>query len=87
MAACSRGGMVAPQVAVNRSTCSTLVKGMIPGSTGAWIPAARARATNPSKAAFWKKSWVTRKSAPASTLALRWRRSASRSRVSGWPSG
>ncbi len=51
------------------------------------MPAARARSTNRKYRAFSKKSWVTRKSTPASTLVLRWARSRARSRVSTWPSG
>ena len=69
-AAWRRGGMVAPHIAVKRSTCSTFVKGMMPGTIGTATPAARARSTNRSKTRFSKKSWVTRKSAPASDLGL-----------------
>ena len=44
--------------------------GMIPGMMGQLIPMARQSSTNFLKVAALKKSWVTMKSAPASTFSL-----------------
>ncbi len=60
--------MLAPILAVNRYTWSTLVIGMMPGTIGTATPAARARATNSKYTRLSKNSCVIRKLAPASTF-------------------
>src|SRR5215207_6738852 len=80
-------GSEAPQIWVKRLIWSTLVTGMIPGTIGTSMPAARASSTNSKYRRLSKNSWVMRKLAPASTFSRRKRRSACRSAASGCTSG
>ena len=87
MAAWSGGGMHAPHIAVKRSTCSTLVKGMIPGTIGTAIPAARARSTKPQVVRVLEEELRDEEVRPRVHLGLQVAQVGARSRVSTCPSG
>ena len=72
---------------VKRSTWATLVTGMMPGTMGMVIPAARARSTKDQYRSQSKKSWVVRNDAPRSCFIRAKRRSSSAEVASGWASG
>ncbi len=86
--ASSRGaGIVAPHIDVKRFICSAFVIGMMPGTIGTSIPAARASSTKRKYASLSKNSCVMRTFTPASTFSFRWARSLARSAASGCTSG
>ena len=82
-----QSGMEAPQPSENRLILAKLATGMMPGTIGASIPAARARSMNRSTVSVSNANCVIARAAPASSFRLRWSRSACGLVASGWTSG